>query len=515
VRERYPGFTLRAEVHWDLEWTLQQQGFDYACDKRLYDRLRDLLGPACYAREGDELAGRGLYLDLPPWGHHLFEVTESASPEASRDGAPGQMVPAPTLRLSFITRLQPPVFPMPPSRAREEVLAHPRVRIAVSLPVLALLAACGSSPPRVAATDPVPAVAAALDPVRDGKPGPASPVPPAGARGATEVSGDYAGYPAVRDLIDRLEREQGFDRQYLSRVFSRIERQQWILDFVTRPSPPPAAGPTGSWTRYRDRFLTEDRIEKGLDFWQEHAADLARAQERYGVPPEYVVAIIGVETHYGANVGRQRVVDALATLAFDFPRRAAFFTQELESFLIMARNEGFDPFDPVGSYAGAMGLGQFMPSSFHRFAVDFDGDGRRDLWNATDTVGSVANYFREHGWREAESVAVPARAHGEAPQALEAGLTTRYGLDRLAEHGVTAAVPLDSEGELSLLRLDAAGGYQYWLGFPNFYVITRYNQSTQYAMAVHQLAQVLRQRWGRATEPILSVRRQPASASAL
>ena len=170
----------------------------------------------------------------------------------------------------------------------------------------------------------------------------------------------------------------------------------------------------------------------------------------------------------------------------------------------MSRDEAFDPFEPRGSYAGAMGLGQFMPSSFHRFAVDFDGDGRRDLWNPADAIGSVANYLREHGWQAGEAVAVAAVARGQAPHALKADYTTRYELDALARNGVTTRVPLDASGEVSLLRLDGTSGYEYWLGLGNFYVITRYNHSSYYAMAVHQLARAVRERRERSEKLMLS-----------
>jgi membrane-bound lytic murein transglycosylase B len=388
------------------------------------------------------------------------------------------------------------------------------VPVLALLPLLAAFSGCGSSPTRPGAggaEQPVPETALASADVPPARPRP-RPAPPASrpAPGGAPLTGDYAGYPAVEALIGRLEREHGFERAYLNGVLSRVERQQWILDYMSRPSPPPAKGPTGSWTRYRARFLGEDRIDRGVRFWREHADVLDRAYRRYGVPPEYVVAIVGVETHYGANTGRHRVIDALATLAFDYPRRSEFFTGELQSFLVMARNEGFDPFAPVGSYAGAMGLGQFMPSSFLRYAVDFDGDGRRDLWNPVDAIGSVANYFSEHGWRHAQPVVIPALARSEAAHLLEAGLTTSYRPERLAEHGVSPRVPLDGQGEVSLLRLDGAGGYEYWLGLPNFYVITRYNQSTYYAMSVHQLAQAVHARREREERTLLSRAEAPA-----
>ena len=364
----------------------------------------------------------------------------------------------------------------------------PRVPFVLPLLLALALAGCSASPSRTAADGPSPVSRAHSS-----------------QKGETRA-GDYADYPAARAMVDRLVRREGFQRDELSRILARLERQQRILDFVNRPSPEPTGKPTGSWTRYRGKFLTEDRVGAGVQFWREHEDALELARLRYGVGPEYVVAIIGVETRYGSNMGRHRVIDALATLAFDFPRRSEFFTGELESYLVMTRNEGLDPFAPVGSYAGAMGLGQFMPSSFHRFAVDFDGDGRRDLWGSADAIGSVAHYFREHGWRMGEAVAVPARARRPEAAQLKADYTTRYPLGELSFRGVTPASPLAGVEEASLLRLDAAGGYEYWLGLPNFYVITRYNHSTYYAMAVHQLAEALRERHDRLFGPVRSAR---------
>ncbi len=357
-----------------------------------------------------------------------------------------------------------------------------RLRIFLaSLVASAFLTACGSTPAK---------------PVEKGT------SPTTASAGRTR--GDYANYPAARQMVERLQASHGFDPKELYGVLSRVERQPWILDLVNRPPAQPSDRPTGSWTRYSAKFLNEDRISKGLQFWNEHADTLERASRSYGVPPEYVVAIIGVETHYGRNMGKTQVIDALGTLAFDFPRRSDYFTKELEEFLVMTRNEGLDPFQPRGSYAGAMGYGQFMPSSFHRFAVDFDGDGRRNLWDAEDAIGSVANYFNGNGWRSGETVAVPASAQGSTPRSMKADYTTSYRVGELAREGVSSLRPLDSDTTVSLLRLDATGGYEYWLGLPNFYVITRYNHSTHYAMSVHQLAQQLRSRRGEAGRPLIS-----------
>jgi len=304
--------------------------------------------------------------------------------------------------------------------------------------------------------------------------------------------GDYASYPAAARLVDKLVREEGFDRDYLQRIVARIERQQWILDFVNRPSSKKSTRPTGAWTRYRAKFVTRDNISNGASFWRRYDGALRRARAEYGVPPEYVVAIIGVETRYGGYTGKHRIIDALATLAFDYPRRSELFTNELEAFLIMSRDEGLDPFQPRGSYAGAMGLGQFMPSSFHKWAVDFDTDGKRDLWSPVDAIGSVANYFASFGWRKGEAVAIRAKSTGSGARVMETGFDTSYSLDTLRRNGIRATAALDADDRVSLIELDARGGYEYWLGLKNFYVITRYNHSSYYAMAVHQLAQAVR-----------------------
>jgi membrane-bound lytic murein transglycosylase B len=342
------------------------------------------------------------------------------------------------------------------------------------LPALLSLVACGSAPTNHY---------------------PQGPAPRAGTGG---LSGDYAGYPAAQQFIDRMASKHGFDRKELAGMLSRAQRQDWIVDLVNRPSGSKASGPTGAWTRYRAKFLTDSNIANGAAFWARHEATLRRAEAQYGVPPEAIVGILGVETRWGGYMGKTRIIDALATLAFDFPRRSAYFTDELESYLVMTRDEGMDPFRPVGSYAGAMGLGQFMPSSFLKYAVDFDGDGHRNLWDTEDAIGSVANYFAAHGWRRGEPVAVHARSQGGEGAVMKAGFDTRYSPATLQAKGISPAGPIPTAGELSLLRLDAADGYEYWLGLPNFYVITRYNHSTYYAMAVYQLGQAVRARRGAA-----------------
>lgn len=310
------------------------------------------------------------------------------------------------------------------------------------------------------------------------------------------VSGDFAGAPGVDAFIECMRRH-GYPPERTAAILSGARRQQSIIDLMDQQAPSKSTGPNGAWTRYRAKFLGEDSINNGVAFWRRNEAALERAAAHYGVPPEYVVAIIGVETRYGGFTGKTRIVDALATLAFAYPRRADYFTSELENFLVMAREENIDPFGPRGSFAGAMGLGQFMPSSFREHAVDHDSDGDRDLWNPTDAIGSVANYFRRHGWQPGEAVAVPAQVQSVASaHAMKTGFKTSYGLNELAGRGITPTRSLGRAGTVSLLELDAQGGYEYWLGLKNFYVITRYNHSTYYAMAVHQLAQAIRSRQG-------------------
>lgn len=307
--------------------------------------------------------------------------------------------------------------------------------------------------------------------------------------------GEFARNPAAQRFVRHMEATHGFDPKQLSLVLARAQREDWIIEAMDKPvRKSTSTGPNGSWNRYKAKFITPDNIDKGVAFWRQHASTLEKAQARYGVPPEIIVGIIGVETRWGRIMGKTRVIDALATLAFAYPRRAEYFTGELESFLVMARDEGFDPFKPTGSFAGAMGYGQFMPSSFRNYAVDFSGDGHRDLWNPVDAIGSVANYFKGHGWRPGEPVAVRASGSGAGVGALKTGFDARYPVSTLTAAGLTPSGSLGGAGQASLLRLDVGSGYEYWMGLNNFYVITRYNHSTYYAMAVYQLGKAVKAR---------------------
>lgn len=316
-------------------------------------------------------------------------------------------------------------------------------------------------------------------------------VTPAPASSAA-ISGDFANHPEALAFLQRMQTQHGMAAPEVAAILSQARRQPRIIALMDRAAPRPEERPTGAWTRYRAKFVTPTNISRGAEFWRDNAAALNRAEQRYGVPAEYIVAILGVETRWGGYLGSHRVIDALATLAFDYPRRAEFFSGELENYLLMAREEGFNPMVPLGSYAGAMGLGQFMPSSFRHYAVDFDGDGKRDLWNVTDAIGSVANYFATFGWQAGQPVIIRASAAQPLTMAVDTGFNSDYTPAQLRALGLSWTHPDPLPQRMRLIRLDVGTGYEYWLGFENFYVITRYNHSSHYAMAVHQLAQAIR-----------------------
>jgi membrane-bound lytic murein transglycosylase B len=311
---------------------------------------------------------------------------------------------------------------------------------------------------------------------------------------AESISGDYAGYQNLQQFIDLMVQKHGFERSYLNGLFSQAKRKQWTLDYLHKSDQSLKSKPgPGSWSRYRSKFLDDRHINSGISFWQKHQAALQRASQQYGVPAEYILGIMAVETTFGGFVGNHRVLDALTTLGFDYQRRGEYFRSELENFLLMTRSERLDPAKPVGSFAGAMGLGQFMPTSFLQWAVDFNGDGRRDLWDAEDSIGSVANYFAQHGWQRGQPVVSPLRGNLSAAESLEPGLDHLYSFDTFKQYGLSPVVDCHCNEPLRLLWLRHNSNDEYLLGYPNFYVITRYNQSTHYAMAVHELAQAIKQ----------------------
>ena len=306
-------------------------------------------------------------------------------------------------------------------------------------------------------------------------------------------AGDYGGSPQVTQFIGEMTRDYGFASEQLNEVFREVERKQSILDAISRP-----AERVKPWSEYRPMFITDARIARGVDFWRQHEAVLARAEREYGVPAQVIVAIIGVETFFGRNTGNYRVIDALSTLSFDYPPRAAFFRKELREFFLLARDEQLDPLTLKGSYAGAMGLPQFMPSSFRAYAVDFDGDGHINIWtNPDDAIGSVASYFKEHGWVAGEPVVSRARVSGpQVDDGLSPGIDPVKNVVQLRALGWSSHDALRDDLPVTAFRLQGAEGPEYWLGLKNFYAITRYNRSVMYAMAVHQLSESLVQARG-------------------
>ncbi len=299
--------------------------------------------------------------------------------------------------------------------------------------------------------------------------------------------------PPLRALIDRLVQQDGFDRSEVERLLTEATYQQSIVDAITRPAE------KMPWSRYRPIFMTEERINGGVAFWQQHADLLARAERELGVPAAVITAIIGVETRYGANTGRYRALDALTTLTVAGLPRSAFFGQELRELFLLGREEHVDPFTITGSYAGALGLPQFIPSSYRAYAVDFDHDGRRDLLGSpADAIGSVANYLNRHGWTYGQSISAAATVTPAAASLAGTDPTPRLLLAELRRQGVTAATDktVPASAKAALIRLDGDQGDEYHLGFQNFYVITRYNHSPLYAMAVTQLAAAIGERRG-------------------
>ena len=310
---------------------------------------------------------------------------------------------------------------------------------------------------------------------------------------ASSVAGDYEGSPQVAEFVGEMTRDYGFAGEQLMGVFREVERKQAILDAISRP-----AERVKPWKDYRPIFITDARIARGVDFWRQHEAALARAEQEYGVPAQVIVAIIGVETFFGRNTGNYRVIDALSTLGFDYPPRADFFRKELREFLLLARDEQVDPMTLKGSYAGAMGLPQFMPSSFRAYAVDFDGDGHINIWSdPTDAIGSVASYFSRHGWVAGEPVVSRADVRGaRADEGLSPGLEPTKTVGELRGLGWSSHDALRDDLPVVAFKLDGEAGPEYWMGLKDFYVITRYNRSAMYAMAVHQLSQMLVQARG-------------------
>jgi len=317
------------------------------------------------------------------------------------------------------------------------------------------------------------------------------------AQAARPVQTPYGKRDDVHGFIREMVERHGFVERELNFLFSRAHREPAILAAIA----PPKDAKARSWLDYRARFVTDRRITEGVEFWNRNAAALARAAQEHGVAEEIIVAIIGVETLYGRQMGSWRVIDALSTLAFDYPPRAEFFRAELEQYLLFARDAGIDVFSVRGSYAGAIGIPQFMPGSYRRFGVDFDSDGAIDLRaSPSDAIGSVANFLAMHGWRRGERVELPARiAGGSAGDSLrelvDAGAEPKTPLSDLRRFGVETRTDLALDTPVALIELESPGAAtEYRLGLRNFFVLTRYNRSVLYASAVYDLALELRMR---------------------
>jgi len=295
----------------------------------------------------------------------------------------------------------------------------------------------------------------------------------------------------VKDFIDQFSDQYSFKKRELRKLLAAAQQQPAILEAMGRP-----AEKAKLWYEYRPIFLTDRRIREGAEFWLTHRQDLDRASIRSGVAPEYLAAILGVETYYGRQTGNYRVLDALATLAFDYPPRAKFFRDELEQFILLTRDLKMNPLAIKGSYAGAMGAPQFMPSNYRRYAVDADANGRIDLWNDwPDVCASVGNYLKEHGWNAGEPVLAEATVTPEKAADLDGRkLALSETVGSLAAKGVSFEGPLAPEAPAILIAADELDGVHWRVGYNNFFVITRYNHSALYAMAVYELANAVKQR---------------------
>ncbi|MFI4919647.1 MAG: lytic murein transglycosylase B [Legionellales bacterium] len=300
----------------------------------------------------------------------------------------------------------------------------------------------------------------------------------------------------VQLFINNMVKTHHFSKQQLTATMNQVQLQPQIIESMDKPYE------KKNWDVYRALFLTPQRIKAGMDFWHANQATLAKAQKKYGVPAEIIVAILGVETLYGTSQGKYKVLDALATLAFNYPKRAPYFTKELQEYLLLCREHNVAATKYLGSYAGAIGQPQFMPSSYRYYAVDFNNKGMRDLVNNNDDViASVANYFHKHGWKTNEGVVQQAQLQGYRYRHIVMNpKTVNYHYKQLAAAGikpVTAAY--NHPDHAALLELITNEGNEYWLAYPNFFVITRYNSSPQYALVVYLLSQQLKSDWAQMT----------------
>lgn len=306
---------------------------------------------------------------------------------------------------------------------------------------------------------------------------------------STLAAADYREHPQAVSFVQDMVQKHGFTAAEVNGWLAQAEKKQPILDAIARP-----AEKSKTWKDYRPIFIVPARISNGVEFWKTHSVALKKAEQDYGVPAEIIVAIIGVETNYGKNMGSYRVIDALTTLAFDYPPRAPFFRSELENYLLLTREQKHNPLEFKGSYAGAMGYGQFMPSSYRNYAVDFTADGFTDIWNnPTDAIGSVANYFVKHGWQKGKKVVVPAATTVD-PSTITFNniVPPTVTIKDWKKLGVIPGARINSRTPAIAIQFDGAQGLEYWFGLQNFYTITRYNRSPMYAMAVYQLSEQIK-----------------------
>jgi len=309
---------------------------------------------------------------------------------------------------------------------------------------------------------------------------------------AVEIKlGDYKNRADVNQFIERMAKQSDYSEQELVELFSGVKKQGHLFELLNKP-----AEKELQWYQYRHIFITDKRIEQGVEFWREHASLLSEISMKTGVPAEIIIAIIGVETFYGTYRGKDPVFDSLVTLAFDYPRRSKFFSRELEQLLLLAKEQNLDPKALMGSYAGAMGMPQFIASSYRSYAVDFDGDGQANLFDSIpDIFASVANYFVKHGWRANEPVAGPLKPlENNSIDQINPGVKPDYKWSDLAQNGLYSKTELDPDTAVALVKLEQKNTPEYWVGLQNFYVITRYNHSELYAMAVYQLSLLIKDR---------------------
>lgn len=303
------------------------------------------------------------------------------------------------------------------------------------------------------------------------------------------TKGDYKNRADVAAFIDKMAAKKIYSKAQLIKLFSEVKQQKRLFKKMNN-----AAERKLAWYQYRKIFMTKKRIQQGIKFFRENKQLLQKISQEYQVPAEIIVAIIGVETYYGRIKGKDPVFDTLVTFAFDFPNRSQFFKSELEHFLALTKEHNVSVTQATGSYAGAMGMPQFISSSFRAYAVDYDNDNTIDLWNNhADILASVANYFKRHGWQPDEAIAAPLSGNLKSVKQFKAQLKPNYRYQDFTNKGLTTHLKnINPNAKVSLIDLQQKKGHDYWAGFYNFYVITRYNHSDMYAMAVYQLSQAIR-----------------------